>query len=364
MTAGGRRAIRDDPDDVRRAAELGGREGRRSRAGLEDADARGRRRRRQPHLDRRRPDPRSTRRRSTRPLAAHEPFVLVFATPKFCKTAQCGPTLDRIKPFAARYPTVTFINVEPYKLEARRRRPRARSRRQRRAPDRPDGRRLAPDPRADRVRRRSARASSRASFELSSATPSSLPRSTRSSRPAAGSVLEAGTSQALPAGRSGSQTRMASLATWCSARWLGRELGLHSRARRASNGRVRRRSARPEREAPNVARGSRRRRSMTTPSTGRLGPSRVDGRGRRDVPASAAGCPGPPARTSRAPTTMIASQARATRSRCSLESSATRGGFTRRSRCSRVRTPAPLPRTAGTSPDPARTSAGRGSRAR
>jgi hypothetical protein len=43
--------------------------------------------------------------------------VLVFATPKFCKTAQCGPTLDRIKPFAARYPTVTFINVEPYKLE-------------------------------------------------------------------------------------------------------------------------------------------------------------------------------------------------------------------------------------------------------
>ena len=50
-------------------------------------------------------------------VADHEPFVLVFATPKFCKTAQCGPTLDRIKPFAARYPTVTFINVEPYKLE-------------------------------------------------------------------------------------------------------------------------------------------------------------------------------------------------------------------------------------------------------
>ena len=50
-------------------------------------------------------------------LAAHEPFVLVFATPKFCKTQQCGPTLDRIKPFADRYPTVTFINVEPYRLE-------------------------------------------------------------------------------------------------------------------------------------------------------------------------------------------------------------------------------------------------------
>jgi hypothetical protein len=50
-------------------------------------------------------------------LADHEPFVLVFATPKFCQTAQCGPTLDRIKPFVERYPTVTFINVEPYKLE-------------------------------------------------------------------------------------------------------------------------------------------------------------------------------------------------------------------------------------------------------
>jgi hypothetical protein len=50
-------------------------------------------------------------------LAAKEPFVVVFATPKFCKTAQCGPTLDRIKPFVERYPSVTFINVEPYKLE-------------------------------------------------------------------------------------------------------------------------------------------------------------------------------------------------------------------------------------------------------
>lgn len=50
-------------------------------------------------------------------LAAHEPFVLVFATPKFCASAQCGPTLDRIKPYAARYPNVTFINVEPYKLK-------------------------------------------------------------------------------------------------------------------------------------------------------------------------------------------------------------------------------------------------------
>ena len=50
-------------------------------------------------------------------LAAHKPFVLVFATPKFCVSAQCGPTLDRLKPIAGRHPDVTVINVEPYELK-------------------------------------------------------------------------------------------------------------------------------------------------------------------------------------------------------------------------------------------------------
>jgi hypothetical protein len=50
-------------------------------------------------------------------LAAHKPFMLVFATPKFCTSAQCGPTLDHLKPIAAAHPEVTFINVEPYKLQ-------------------------------------------------------------------------------------------------------------------------------------------------------------------------------------------------------------------------------------------------------
>ena len=49
-------------------------------------------------------------------LAAHKPFMLIFATPKFCTSAQCGPTLDRFKPIAAANPGVTFINVEPYQL--------------------------------------------------------------------------------------------------------------------------------------------------------------------------------------------------------------------------------------------------------
>ena len=60
--------------------------------------------------------------RSPRPsiaaaLAAHKPFVLIFATPKFCQTSTCGPTLDKVKPVAAAHPGITFINVEPYKLK-------------------------------------------------------------------------------------------------------------------------------------------------------------------------------------------------------------------------------------------------------
>jgi hypothetical protein len=50
-------------------------------------------------------------------LEAKLPFVLAFATPKFCVSAQCGPTLDRLKPIAAAHPDLTVINVEPYELE-------------------------------------------------------------------------------------------------------------------------------------------------------------------------------------------------------------------------------------------------------
>lgn len=45
------------------------------------------------------------------------PFVLVFATPKFCKSAQCGPTLERVKAVAAQRPDFSFVNVEPYELD-------------------------------------------------------------------------------------------------------------------------------------------------------------------------------------------------------------------------------------------------------
>jgi hypothetical protein len=50
-------------------------------------------------------------------VAAKKPFVVVFATPKFCVSKQCGPTLDRVKPIAAKHPGVTVINVEPYELK-------------------------------------------------------------------------------------------------------------------------------------------------------------------------------------------------------------------------------------------------------
>lgn len=48
-------------------------------------------------------------------LAAREPFVLAFATPAFCKSAECGPTLDMVKT-AVRINPIRAINVEPYQL--------------------------------------------------------------------------------------------------------------------------------------------------------------------------------------------------------------------------------------------------------
>jgi hypothetical protein len=53
----------------------------------------------------------------TQALAAHKPFVVVFATPAFCQFRLCGPALDIVKTvqpdFAGR---VNFIHIEPYKL--------------------------------------------------------------------------------------------------------------------------------------------------------------------------------------------------------------------------------------------------------
>ncbi len=64
------------------------------------------------------PDPAFYRVSVADALAAKQPFLLVFATPAFCKSAQCGPTLDLVKSVAATSPsTVAFIHVEPYQLK-------------------------------------------------------------------------------------------------------------------------------------------------------------------------------------------------------------------------------------------------------
>jgi len=50
-------------------------------------------------------------------IADARPFVLVFATPAFCTSRQCGPTLDTVKSLAADFADVAFINVEPFELQ-------------------------------------------------------------------------------------------------------------------------------------------------------------------------------------------------------------------------------------------------------
>ncbi len=47
-------------------------------------------------------------------LKRGEPFVAVFATPKFCTSAVCGPTLDDVKLVSKDFPGITFIHSEIY----------------------------------------------------------------------------------------------------------------------------------------------------------------------------------------------------------------------------------------------------------
>ena len=49
-------------------------------------------------------------------LAAHEPFVVTFATPKFCTSRTCGPVVDVMQAVQRRFaPGVHFIHVEVYR---------------------------------------------------------------------------------------------------------------------------------------------------------------------------------------------------------------------------------------------------------
>ena len=51
-------------------------------------------------------------------IAAESPFVVAFATPKFCASQTCGPTLQIVKQVADDFPEVNFLHVEPYELPA------------------------------------------------------------------------------------------------------------------------------------------------------------------------------------------------------------------------------------------------------
>jgi hypothetical protein len=49
-------------------------------------------------------------------IAARKPFVVTFATPKFCTSRTCGPTVDVVEAVAKRFDDddVRFIHVEVY----------------------------------------------------------------------------------------------------------------------------------------------------------------------------------------------------------------------------------------------------------
>ncbi len=47
-------------------------------------------------------------------LNAHKPFVVTFATPKFCTSRTCGPVVDIVRQVAGEFPEIRFIHVEIY----------------------------------------------------------------------------------------------------------------------------------------------------------------------------------------------------------------------------------------------------------
>jgi hypothetical protein len=64
------------------------------------------------------PDPDFYRLSIDQAVGSGRPTWIVFATPAFCQTATCGPTLDIVKSVAPDYKDrVDFIHVEPYLLQ-------------------------------------------------------------------------------------------------------------------------------------------------------------------------------------------------------------------------------------------------------
>ena len=60
------------------------------------------------------PDPDFYRTSIRDAVRSGKPFVVTFATPKFCTSAVCAPTLDIVKKESKDWPDVEFIHVEVY----------------------------------------------------------------------------------------------------------------------------------------------------------------------------------------------------------------------------------------------------------
>ena len=60
------------------------------------------------------PDPSLYQMSIAEAVTSGRPSVIVFATPKFCQTAICGPTLDHILEIKPAFPGVNFLHVEVF----------------------------------------------------------------------------------------------------------------------------------------------------------------------------------------------------------------------------------------------------------
>jgi hypothetical protein len=60
------------------------------------------------------PDPALYQMSIAEAVTSGQPSVIVFATPKFCQTAICGPTLDNILAIKPSFPGVNFLHVEVF----------------------------------------------------------------------------------------------------------------------------------------------------------------------------------------------------------------------------------------------------------
>ena len=60
------------------------------------------------------PDPSLYQMTIAEAVTSGRPSVITFATPRFCQTAICGPTLERVLEIKADFPEVNFIHVEVF----------------------------------------------------------------------------------------------------------------------------------------------------------------------------------------------------------------------------------------------------------